>query len=123
MPRLGRHLSLVRLFTAAVKSLLVDDVQHYLRVHITASGTGAGLSIGIAGGLLEIGNGVDGVAVEYGVAATVKQPQAVKELVDVARWLVDVDNDELALKRLLLKQVDHLLGVGRRQSRRGFVEE
>ena len=36
---------------------------------------------------------------------------------------MDVHHDELALERLLFQQVDHLLSVGRRQSRRGFVEE
>ena len=123
MPLLWRHLALVRQFAGAGECFLVDDVQHHLRVHVATHGAGAGLGVGIAGRLLEVGDGVDGVAVEDGVAALVEQPQAVEQLIDVARRLVNVDNDELSLEGLFLQQVDDLLGVRRRESRRRLVEE
>ena len=71
MPLLRRHLALVGEFAAAVEGFLVDNVEHNLGVHIAAGGASAGLGVGIACRFLEIGDGVDGVAVEHGVAAAV----------------------------------------------------
>ena len=113
VPLLWRGLALVREFAAAVEGFLVDDVEHNLRIDIAAGRTSAGLRISVVGCLLEIGDGIDGVTVEDGIATLVQQPQAVEELIDVARRLVDVDHDELALQRLLLQEVDDLLGIGR----------
>ena len=97
VPLLWRGLALIRELATAVEGFLVDDIQYNLWIDITASGAGAGLCIGIVGSLLEVGDSIDGIAVEYGIATLVQQPQAVEELIDVAGRLVDVDHDELAL--------------------------
>ena len=83
MPLLWTHLSLIRDLTVVVECLLIDDVQHNLRVHITTSRTGAGVCISIVGRCLEIGNGIDGVTVEDGIAAFIEQPQTVEKLIDI----------------------------------------
>ena len=96
VPLLRCRLTLIRELATAVEGFLVDDVEHNFRVDIAASGTSAGFCVGIVGSLLEIGDSIDGVTVEDGIAAFVKQPQTVEELINVAGWLVDVDNDELS---------------------------
>ena len=73
MPLLRSRLSLVGRFTRIAESFLVDDIEYNLRIDITTGRTGTRLSIGIVRGLLEIGDGVDGVAVEHdGVASSVE---------------------------------------------------
>ena len=123
MPVLWCHLSFVRKFSRIVQRLLVNDVKHNLRIDIATSWAGAGFRVNIIGCLLEIGDGINRVSVKHGVSTLVEQPQAVEELIDIARRLMDVDHDEFALERLFFQQENHLLGVGRRQSRRRFVEE
>ena len=123
MPVLRIHLSLVRRLSCIAKRFLVNNVKYNLWIDITTSGAGTGFCVSIVGCFFKIGNGVNGIAVEYRVSAPVKQPQAVKQLVDVAGWLVDVDDNELALECLLFQQVDDFLCVGRRKSRCGFVKE
>ena len=54
-----------------VDGLLVDDVEHDLRIDVAAEGAGAGLGIGVIGGLLEPGDGVDGIAVIDRISAGV----------------------------------------------------
>ena len=93
------------------EGFLVDDVQYNLRIDISTGRTSTGLSIGIVGLLLEIGNGIDRIAVEDRVAASVQQPQTVEQLIDIARWLVDIDNYQLVLESLLLEQVDDFLCI------------
>ncbi len=93
------------------EGFLVDDVQYNLRIDISTGRTSTGLSIGIVGLLLEIGNGIDRIAVEDRVAASVQQPQTVEQLIDIARWLVDIDNNQFVLESLLLEQVDDFLCI------------
>ena len=93
------------------EGFLVDDVQHNLRIDISTGRTSTGLSIGIVGLLLEIGNGIDRIAVEDRVAASVQQPQAVEQLIDIARRLMDIDNNQFVLESLLLEQVDDFLCI------------
>ena len=81
------------------------------------------MGVGVVGRRLEGGDGVDGIAVIDGIAAFVQQPQPVEELIDVARGLVYVGNDQTALLRLLLQEQDDTLGVGRREAAGGLVEE
>ena len=111
VPLLWSHLAFVRYFSAAVQCLLVDDVQHDFRIHVAASGAGAGFSVGIAGSLLEIGNGVNGITVEHGIATAIQQPQTVKQLVDITGGLMDIHHNQLALICLLFQQVDDLLCI------------
>ena len=93
------------------EGFLVDDVQYNLRIDISTGRTSTGLGIGIVGLLLEIGNGIDRIAVEDRVAASVQQPQTVEQLIDIARWLVDIDNNQFVLESLLLEQVDDFLCI------------
>ena len=123
MPVLRRHLPLIRRLAGITDGLLVDDVQHDLRVHIPTGGTGTRLGIGIVGRLLKIGNGIDRITIEHGITATVEQPQSVEELIDIARRLVDIHHDQLTLQGLFLQQEDHLFRISRRESRRRLVEE
>ena len=111
VPLLRCHLTGIRGLTHIVDGLLVDDVQHNLRIDIAAGGTSARLSIGIVGSPLEIGNGIDGIAVEDRIATFVQQPQTVEELIDIAGGLVDIHHHQLALVGLLLQQVDDLLCI------------
>ena len=116
MPFLRRHLALVAYLADIVQCLLVNDVQDDFRVHVATGRTRTGLCIGIVGCFLEISDGINGIAVEYGITALVQQPQAVEQFIYIARGLVDVYNNQLAFQRLLLQQVDDLLRIGRRQS-------
>ena len=84
MPLLWTHLSLIRDLTVVIKCLFIDDIQHDLRIHITASGTGAGVCIRIVRSCLEIGNGINGVTVEYRITTFIKQPETIEEFIDVA---------------------------------------
>ena len=93
------------------EGFLVDDVQYNLRIDISTGRTSTGLSIGIVGLLLEIGNGIDRIAVEDRVAASVQQPQTVEQLIDIARRLMDIDNNQFVLESLLFKQVDDFLCI------------
>ena len=93
------------------EGFLIDDVQYNLRIDISTGRTSTGLGIGIVGLLLEIGNGIDRIAVEDRVAASVQQPQTVEQLIDIARWLVDIDNNQFVLESLLLEQVDDFLCI------------
>ena len=103
VPLLGRHLTLVRHLAIAIERLLINDVEYDFGIDVAAHGASAGLCIGIVCGLLEIGDSVDGVAVEHGISATIEQPETVEEFIDVAGRLVDVDDDELPLQRLFLQ--------------------
>ena len=94
-----------------VEGFLIDDVQYNLRIDISTGRTSTGLGIGIVGLLLEIGNGIDRIAVEDRVAASVQQPQAVEQLIDIARRLMDIDNNQFVLESLLFKQVDDFLSI------------
>ena len=113
MPLLRRHLSLIRDLTTVIEGLLIDNVQHDLRIHITTRRTSAGLGICIVRSFLEIGDSIDGITVEHGVASFIQQPQTVEELIDITGGLVDIHDDQLTLEGLLLQQVDHLLRVCR----------
>ena len=94
-----------------VEGFLIDDVQYNLRIDISTGRTSTGLGIGIVGLLLEIGNGIDRIAVEDRVAASVQQPQTVEQLIDIARRLMDIDNNQFVLESLLFKQVDDFLSI------------
>ena len=123
MPVLRGHLPLVGQLTRIVERFFIDDVEHHLWIDIATGGTGAGIGICIVGGILEIGDGINGIAVKHRVATLVEQPQPVEELIHIARRLMDVDDDEFTLERLLLQQEDHLLCIRRREAGSGFVEE
>ena len=116
VPLLRCHLPFIGGFTAAIERLLLDDVQHNLGVHVTTGGAGTGFRIRIFGCFLEIGDSIDGVTVEHGVATFIQEPQTVEEFIDIAGGLVDVYHDELALVCLLLQEADDLLGICRRES-------
>ena len=111
VPVLWLHLSFVGHLTIAVERLLVNNVQNDFRIHITTHGACAGLCIGIVGSLLEISDGINGIAVEDRIATLVEQPQTVEQLIDIAGWLVDIDDDELAFQSLFLQEVDDLLSI------------
>ena len=113
MPILWRHLTLVGQFAIAVKCLLVNDIQNYFWIDIATHWTSTGLSIGVVSSLLEIGDGINRVTVKYRIATFVKQPQTVEQLIDITRWLVDVDNNKLALQCLLFQKVDDLFSICR----------
>ena len=113
MPLLWRHLSGFRGFTCIVDCFLVDDVQHNLRIDIATGGAGTRLCVGVVGCALEIGDGIDGIAVEDGISALVQQPQTVEELVDITGGLMDVHHHQLALVGLLLQEVDDLFCISR----------
>ena len=84
MPLLWTHLSLIGDLTVAVKCLFIDDIQHNLWVHITASRTSTGVCISIVGCCLEIGNGINGVTVKDRITTFIEQPETVEELIDIA---------------------------------------
>ena len=111
MPLLRRHLTRIGHLSAVVEGLFVDDIQNNLWVDITTGRTGAGLCIGIVGCVLEIGDSINGIAVEHRIAAFIEQPQTVEELIDIAGGLVDINHDKLAFIGLLLQEVDDLLSV------------
>ena len=123
VPLLWRHLALLGELAAAVEGFLVDDVQDDLGIDIAAGGTGRGVGVGVVCRCLEIGDGIDGIAVENRIAALVEKPQAVEEFIYIARRLVDVHHDEFAFVRLLLQEIDYLLCVGGRQAGSGLVEK
>ena len=123
MPLFGRNLSFIRDSARIVKCLFVDNIEYDLRIHITTSGAGTGLCICVCRSLLKISNRVDGIAVIDGIATLVQQPQTVEELVNIARRLVDIHDDQLTLIGLLFQEVDHHLCVTRRQTRRRLIEE
>ena len=123
VPLLWRHLALLGELAAAVEGFLVDDVQDDLGIDIAAGGTGRGVGVGVVCRCLEIGDGIDGIAVENRIAALVEKPQAVEEFIYIARRLVDVHHDEFAFVCLLLQEIDYLLCVGGRQAGSGLVEK
>ena len=83
-----------------------------IRIDIAAEGAGAYFCVGVVGSPLEVGDGLDRIAVVNRIAASVEQPQPVEELEYVGGRLVDIDHYELSLIGLFLEQVDYLLGIG-----------
>ena len=123
MPLLRCCLTFIRELTTAVEGFLVNNIKHNLGIDIATSRTGAGFCIGIVGSLLEIGDGINGIAIKDRVATFVKQPQTVEKLIDIAGRLVDVNHNEFTLQCLLFEEVDNLLCICRRQTAGGLVEE
>ena len=90
MPSLRTHLALVRELSLAVHGTFLDDVQHYLWVHITTGRTGTCVGIGIVGCCLEVCDSLDRITVKDRITAPVKHPQSVEKFIYITRWLVDI---------------------------------
>ena len=122
MPFLRRELPDIRLVTGIVDLLGVDDVQNQFGIHIAADTAHADIRVGVLGRLFEIGDRLYRVPVIDRVASPVKQPQAVEQLIDFGRRLVYVHHHQFPPVSLFLQEHDYFFGIGRRQSRRRFVE-
>ena len=109
---LCRKISSCRSPAAVVQGFLVYDVEDDLGIDIAAEGAGADLGVSVVGRPLEVGDGLDGVAVVDRIAASVQEPQPVEELEYVGGGLVDIDHYQPSFIGLFLEQVDYLLGVG-----------
>ena len=80
VPFLGRYFAAVSNLSAVVQGFLVYDVEDDLRIDVAAEGAGADLGVGVVGRPLEVGDGLDGIAVVDRIAASVEEPQPVEEL-------------------------------------------
>ena len=80
MPFLGRNFTLVGDPAAVVEGFLVYYIEDDLGIDIAAEGAGADFGVGVVGRSLEVGDGLDGVAVVDRIAASVQEPQPVEEL-------------------------------------------
>ena len=116
MPSLRTHLAFVRELSLAVHGTLLDDVQHYLWIHIATGRTGTCISVSIVGCCLEICDSLDRITVKDRISASVQHPQSVEEFIHIAGWLVDICYHKATMIGLLLQQQYHHFRIGRREA-------